>query len=237
MNRASIVLAAGASLCVAGGCVGGVEGKVDDESVPTLLSGFFIQLDEQDGVFGVNAAQLSMVNGCDAAAKRQDNLNSLTEAYQKDLKRASGAADLNKANEALADGQVQYDVDNLPSDYWTLSLSIGVARASALDRKTFDVAQGEASVTVCRINDYPAEKNHTLRPDADCFVGVKGKVTVDAFKKGASLNYVADVDLADGLDVNKDAGSAVITATTSYCAALEKSVDDYNQLLADAAGQ
>lgn len=216
-------------------CPGNVTGEVDEESVPALLSALFIQLDEADGAYGVSAAMTTTLGGCEAATKRQEAFNDAFETQQEDLQDSPEDAD--DINDEFADTIVAYDEENVPTDYWTVGVSVNVEDDGDVDDK-FDIEDdaGKIGVAICRINDHPRTKDHAVKRDQDCFVAEKGDVEVTAFEKDESFEFTAEVDLIWAENPDRKAGDVVITGTAKYCETLEKAVDDFAELQADFAG-
>jgi hypothetical protein len=216
------------------GCPGSVTGQVDDEDVPALLSAFFIQLDETDGAFGMRAAMTSTPGGCENATRRQEAFNEAFEKQQEELKDFPEDAD--DINEEFADAVVQYDEQNVPTDYWTVGVGVFVEDDGDVEDE-FDIEDdaGKIAVSICRINDHPRVKDRTVRRDEDCFVAEKGDVEITAFEEGATVAFTAEVDLIYASNPDKDAGDVVIEGEATYCESLETAVDDFNEIVADFA--
>jgi hypothetical protein len=216
-------------------CPGNVTGEVDEESVPALLSALFIQLDEADGAYGVSAAMTTTLGGCEAATKRQEAFNDAYETQQEDLQ--DNPEDADDINDEFAETLVAYDEENVPTDYWTVGVSVNVEDDGDVEDK-FDIEDdaGKIGVSICRINDHPRVKDHAVKRDADCFVAEKGDVEVIAFAKDESFEVTAEVDLIWADNPDREAGDVVITGTAKYCETLEKAVDDLAELQADFAG-
>ena len=141
---------------------------------------------------------------------------------------------------------------NYPMVDYHVHLKGGLTLEQALDRsrldgifyglavncgKGFDIEDdaGKIAVSVCRVNDHPRTKNRALRPDQDCFAAEKGNVEITAFDKGKTFTFTAEVDLVWASHPDRGAGDVVIKGTASYCASLEKAVDDFAELQEDFA--
>src|SRR3954470_6603293 len=132
MKRLLVVVAPCALVAFAG-CSASVAGQVDGQDVPALFSAFFVQdqqatidpLNGQDAtLFTVNAGGLSVFDGCNQAAKRQSAFNAAFDDQTRALKAAKNADDTQAANDDFVQAIVDYDVANLPSDMWQVSLSM-----------------------------------------------------------------------------------------------------------------
>jgi hypothetical protein len=221
---------------LATGCAGSVDGQVDDESVPWLLSGFFYQLDENKDAFGVSLILLSVVNGCDGATKRQEFVNEAFETQKKDLKDADSEKEIEKINDKFADEVVAYDEQHAPTDFWSVTVNVNVEDDKDV-AESFDLGDDEdaakASVTICRTNDFPRNKDGTVREDRDCFVATKGDLEITEYEQDTKLAFTADVKLKDTQNLDKQKGDVVINGSGSYCEGLEEAVDDFNDILTD----
>lgn len=244
--RRFAVVAIPACLALAG-CPAGVNGEVDGESVPTLFSALFVQ-DETDigteTLTSVRGGGISLLDGCNVAAKRQQNHNTALEDFLDQIDGETDPAAIEDANVELADNLVAYDEENLPSDYWTVSIGV-----SALDDGDIDGAESDidlekpdpdqdvnASVSVCRVNDYPEEDNGELKTDEDCFIALEGTVTVQKWENEATFQVVADVDLVESDDIDQDVGTVTLNISAGFCAPLQDALDDLDKILEDASG-
>jgi hypothetical protein len=226
-------------VCV--GCAGSVSGEVDDESVPALISGFFIQLDEAENAFGVSATLVSVPDGCNQATERQKNFNDAFEKQKDALKDANEIEDadarqdaIDAANDDFANAIVTYDEDNAPTDYWTVGVTVNVEDDGDVEDK-YDVEDdaAKAGLSVCRVNDHPRNKNGAVRLDQDCFVATSGDLEITTYEKDETFAFTADVKLKDALNLDKQKGDVTITGSTTYCEDLESAVDDFADLQAD----
>jgi hypothetical protein len=241
-----------------GGCASSVAGEIDGQSVPALFSAFFVQ-DEQDTVdplngqpatlFTVSAGGLSVFDGCNQTAKRQSAFNAAFDDQTRALKAAKNADDTQAANDDFVQAIVDYDVANLPSDMWQVSLSM-TAFSQA------DLAKGDADIdvknpeqnpdtiggaSICRVDDWPEAKKQkdgslVLREHTSCFNAKKGSVTVKQYTKDKTVLITAKVDFSrDDLFPDDNAGSADVTISAGWCEELEKNLDDLKKLEEDRA--
>lgn len=235
------------------GCPASFEGKVDGESVPTLVSAFFVQdqIDAGGGItqFSVSASGVSALDACNGATKLQENLNNAFDQKIKDDAAANGAiADLQKSNATFVNAQVDFEKKSSPSDFW--SVGIGV---QSLDDKKIDGASVKVdiqqppvitdgpigSVSICRTNTFPIVKKDDdgtsrIVRDVDCFGSQKGSIDVGKWTKDGALEVTADIDLgkvrAAGIDPKDDSGSVKVKITAGWCETLEKALNDCKKL-------
>jgi hypothetical protein len=242
-----------------------VNGEVDGEAVATLFSAFFVETRvdafDEDGdeaeLTTVSATALSILDGCAVMTKRQLNQNDLFETFLDDQKDAIEDGDedaIKDANEAFAQAQVDYDEENLPTDYWAVSIS-----ASSLDdgeinggkaEMAYDKAQDDdviGGLGVCRVNDHPSvDENDAdiafVEADADCWGVIEADVEIvkweeeTAFegKATATLGDFEDFDITDPDDEPKDVGDVEISISASHCPSLQDALDDFNKIQEDA---
>jgi hypothetical protein len=239
-------------LATLGGCPASIEGNLDDLSIPSMLSAFFVERPGEGDALSVNASGLSLLDGCNRTAKRQDAFNEAFDQFIGDIDGETDPDRIKRANEDFVDAQVEYDQQNLPSDYWTVS--IGVSAAD--DRDIEEGVESEidiekpvtdqdvfSSVTICRVNDWPeadedANDNPVVDADQDCWGAIEAVVTVGAYEPGASFDVVAEavmgeIDPDTGIDPDEDVGEVKITVHASYCEPLEKALDDTEDVQKD----
>ena len=259
MKRIVVVTAIaflGASL----GCSATVDGKVDGQSVPALFSAFFVQRHTKVPdpanpggpplvLSSVAGTGVSLFDGCNGAQKRQKAVNDAFDTQTKALRAAANADDTNAANEAFTDAVVAYDAQNLPSDFWTVSVVFSAFSDADLPNGKADIDfKGDppttppttiGSVSVCRTDDFPEKKKNKdgtveLKSHVSCFNAATGSVEVKQYTTDKTLQITADVDLSrDDLFPDDDAGAATINISGGWCEELEKSLDDNDRLVED----
>ncbi len=247
------------------GCAASVNGKVDDQSVDALISAYFVQ-DQQDfgtedTLYTLSATGVSVMGACDAMAKFQQNYNQLLETNLEDVKDAEGDVDkLDDANETFAQGVVDYQVKNFPTDYWYVSAGV-----QSLDDGNFDGVEQDidiedadtmgldptddedvtAGLTICRVNDHPKvdePEDHmfVVERDQDCYLAKKGTLTIGKYEENKTLTITAEVELtpldSDGAvdDVDDDAGEVVVNINSAYCPTFEEELQNTENIYEDA---
>lgn len=250
------------AVALSSACAASVSGKVDDESVPALFSAFFTQ-DQEDGfdptngqpatVFSVSGAGMSVFDGCNASAKRQNAINDAFDQQTKDLRAAQNVDAQNAANEKFIDAVVAYDTANLPSDFWLVGIQMqslstnDLATASAkIDIKNPDTkATDVAFVQICRVDNWPEKKVSkdkvpSLVTHQTCFAAKSGTADVKSWTKDKTLSITADVAFArveaTGPNPDDDSGAAGVNISAGWCQDLEQALDDQKKLQQDRAG-
>jgi hypothetical protein len=248
------------ALCSA--CAASVNGKIDDENVPALFSAFFVQ-SQQDGfdptsgapatVFSVSGAGMSMFDGCNVSAKRQNAINDAFDQQTKDLRAAQNQDATNAANEKFIDAVVSYDTANMPSDFWLVGIQMSALSANDLASAsaTIDIvnpdtkATDTAFVQICRVDNWPEKKISkdkvpSLVTHQTCFDAKKGTANVKSWSKDKTLSIAADTsfsrDESTGPNPDDDSGAAGITISAGWCQDLEQALDDEKKLQEDRAG-
>lgn len=241
-----------------------VDGEVDGEQVATLFSAFFVEQKtdafDADGdeaeLTTVSASAISVLDGCAAATKRQLNFNELREKFLDDQKEAIEDADedaLIDAADAFAQGQVDYDVENLPTDFWTVSISASSLDDGEINGGKAEIKYDEApeddvigGLGVCRVNDHPSvdEDDNDIAfvdSDADCWGVIEADVEIVKWEEEAAFEGKATATLGDfedflagDEDEPKDVGDVVISVSASHCPSLQEAIDDLQQIEEDA---
>ncbi|MBI1944564.1 MAG: hypothetical protein HYS27_02650 [Deltaproteobacteria bacterium] len=248
-----------------GGCAASVNGKVDEQAVDALISALFVQdqadFGTEDTLYSLNASGVSVIGACEARTKALQNYNTLLETNFEDVKDAEGDVDkLDEANEAFAQGQVDYEVKNFPTDYWYVA-----AGMQSLDDGNFDGAEQDidiedtddsgldptddkdvvASLMICRVNDHPKvdepdDHQFVVERDQDCYLAKKGTLSVTKYDQDKTLTITAEVELtpldSDGAvkDVDEDAGEVVVNINSAHCPTLEEEMQNTKDIIEDA---
>lgn len=246
-------------------CPASVNGKVDEQSVDALLSALFIEDQDDfgtdDTLYRASATGTSVLGACDAGTKAQQNYNTLLETNLEDLQDAEGDPDkMADANEAFAQGVVDYEVEHFPTDYWRVNASV-----MALDDGLFDGLEQDidledpddsaldptddedavANLSICRVNDHPKvdepdDGNFVVERDEDCYVAKKGTLTVTKYDAAKVFTITAEVELTaldgDGQikDIDDDHGEVVVTINASHCPTLEEELQNAEDIIEDA---
>lgn len=247
-------------------CPASVNGKVDEEAVDSLLSAFFIEdqddFGEDDTQYTVTGIGTSVLGACEAGTKAQANSNTLLETMYEDIQDAEGDPDaIADAQKAYAEGVVEYEVKNFPTDYWQVSGSVmslddGIFEGleqdidlEDVDDSTLDPTDDEdavANVRICRVNDHPTveEDNdmYFVERDQDCWVAKKGTLTVSKYESEKAFTIVAEVELTaldgDGVikDIDDDDGEVVVNINGAHCPTLEEEIQNMEDIIEDAMG-
>lgn len=245
-------------------CPASVNGKVDEEAVDALLSAFFIEdqqdYGEDDTQYTVTGVGTSVLGACEAGTKAQANTNTLLETMYEDIQDADGDADaIADAQKAYAEGVVDYEVKNFPTDYWRVNASVkalddglfeGLEQDIDLedvDDSTLDPTDDEdavANLSICRVNDHPkvdeSDDVYTVERDEDCFVAKKGTLTVSKYESEKAFTVTAEVELTaldgDGTikDIDDDAGEVVVNINAGHCPTLEEEIQNMSDIIEDA---
>lgn len=245
-------------------CPASVNGKVDEEAVDSLLSALFIEdqqdYGEDDTQYTVTGTGTSVLGACEAGTKAQANTNTLLETMYEDIQDAEGDPDaIADAQKAYAEGVVEYEVKNFPTDYWQVSASAmalddglfeGLEQDIDLedvDDSTIDPTDDEdavANVRICRINDHPTveEDNDVffVERDQDCWLAKKGTLTVSKYESAKAFTVTAEVELTaldgDGTikDIDDDAGEVVVNINAAHCPTLEEEIQNMADIIEDA---
>ncbi len=254
-----VALAAGLT-----GCAASVNGKLDDQAVDALISAYFTQ-DQvdvgEDTRYTLSAVGVSVFGACDASTKRQQNANALLETNLEDVKDAEGDVDkIDEANEAQAQGLVDYEVKNFPTDYWYVAASV-----TSMDDGNFDGAEQDidiedtddstldptddgdivAQLMICRVNDHPKvdepeDHQFEVARDEDCYLAKKGSLAVTKYEEERTLAITAEVETtpldSDGGvdDVDDDSGEVVVTISAAHCPTLEEEIQNMKDIMEDA---
>lgn len=257
----ALVVALAAALT---GCAASVNGKVDEQAVDALISAFFVQDQTDigdDTLYQLNATGVSVMGACDAMTKERVNYNQLLETNLEDVKDADGDVDqIDDANKAFAEGVVDYQVKNFPTDYWYVAGGVqsyddgnfdGVEQdidIEDMETSGLDLTDDEdvtAGLTICRVNDHPKvdePEDHmfVIERDADCYLAKKGTLTVSKYEENKTLVINAEVELtpldSDGAvdDVDDDAGEVVVNINSAYCPTLEEEMQNTKDIIEDA---
>lgn len=241
-----------------------VNGTVDEENVPTLFSAFFVEQKtdafDEDGeeaeLTTVSATALSVLDGCAGATKRQLNFNELREQFLDEQKEALEDGDedaLKDAAEAFAQGQVDYDVENLPTDYWTVSIGASSLDDGEINGGKAEIKYDEApeddvigSLGVCRVNDHPSVDEDDadiafVDNDADCWGTIEADIEIVKWEEEAAFEGKATATLGDFEDFlagdddePKDVGDVEISISASHCPSLQDALDDLREIEEDA---
>ncbi len=245
------------------GCAASVDGKVDDMAVDALISALFVQdqmdFGTDDTLYSLSATGVSVLGACDEMTKQRQNYNTLLETNLEDIKDAEADVDkIDEANEAFIQGQVDYEVQHFPTDYWVVMSGL-----QSLDDANFDGAEQGidiedaddsaldptddkdivASVQICRINDHPKvdepeDHQFTVERDQDCYLAKKGELAVTKYEEGKTLTIRAEVELTpndDGeVDPDEDAGEVVVNINAAHCPALEEEIQNTKDIIEDA---
>lgn len=242
-----------------------VSGEVDGEAVATLFSAFFVETTtdafDADGdeaeLTTVSATAVSVLDGCAGATKRQLNFNDLREQFLDDQKDALADADedaLKDAADAFAQGVVDYDVENLPTDFWSVSISAASLDDGEISGGKAEIKYDEAQeddviggLGVCRINDHPSVDQDDndiafVDQDADCWGVIEADVEIVKWEAGAAfegkstatLGDFEDFDFTDPDDEPKDVGDVEVSISASHCPTLQDALDDLRKIEEDA---
>ena len=247
------------------GCPANVDGQVDEQSVDALLSALFVQdqddFGESDTMYTLNATGVSVLGACDQGTKYQQAYNDLLQTNLEDVKDADGdVGKLDDANEAFAQGVVDYEVKNFPTDLWRVSASL-----QTLDDGNFDGADQDidledpddssidptddndlvANLTICRVNDHPKvdepeDHQFVVDRDQDCYVAKKGSLVVNKYDEDKTFTITAEVELtaldSDGAikDIDDDAGKVVVNINAAHCPTLEEEIQNTQDIITDA---
>ncbi|MCC7111616.1 MAG: hypothetical protein IT382_20140 [Deltaproteobacteria bacterium] len=230
-------------------CPASVNGKVDEEAVDSLLSALFIEdqqdYGEDDTQYTVTGTGTSVLGACEAGTKAQANTNTLLETMYEDIQDAEGV--------------VEYEVKNFPTDYWQVSatamaLDDGLFEGleqdidlEDVDDSTIDPTDDEdavANVRICRVNDHPTveEDNDVffVERDQDCWLAKKGTLTVSKYESAKAFTVTAEVELTaldgDGTikDIDDDAGEVVVNINAAHCPTLEEEIQNMADIIEDA---
>lgn len=246
-------------------CPASVNGKVDEESVDALLSALFIEDQDDfgtdDTMYTVSATGTSVLGACEAGTKAQQNSNTLLETNFEDIQDAEGDPDkIADANEAFAQGIVDYEVKNFPTDYWRVTASVAALDDGLFDglEQDIDLEDAEdsaidptddedaiANLTICRVNDHPKvdepdDGNFVVERDQDCFVAKKGTLTVNKYDGAKAFTITAEVELTaldgDGQikDIDDDAGEVTVNINSAHCPTLEEEIQNMEDIIEDA---
>ncbi len=241
-----------------------VNGEVDGEQVATLFSAFFVEQKtdafDADGdeaeLTSVSASAISVLDGCAGATKRQLAINELREQFLDDQKQAIEDADedaIKDAADAFANGVVDYDVANLPTDFWTVSVSASSLDDGAISGGKAEVKYDEApeddvigGLSVCRVNDHPSvdEDDNDIAfvdSDADCWLAIEADIEIVKWEEEAAFEGKATATLGDfedflagDEDEPKDVGDVEISVSASHCPTLQDAIDDLQKIEEDA---
>lgn len=245
------------------GCSASVAGEVDGEAVATLYSALFTEdedeLNDDDTLMAVGAGGISVLDGCNQVAKRQENFNTLQDQFNGDFKDAleDGDEDAAKdAAEAFATGVVEYDEKNVPTDYWTVGISAASIDEDEIEGGNIKIEFGEApdedakvfgGVSICRVNDHPSvgeDDNDfpTIETDENCFSAIDADIEIVKWVPGETFEATAtatmyDVDDFDPIedDEPNDVGEVEIKVGAGFCKPLQDALDDAEQIAEDAA--
>jgi hypothetical protein len=238
------------------GCSASVNGEVDGNAVAALVSVLFVEDEDDigdDTLTSVTAIAVSFFDGCNVLAKRQANANELREQLLDDLEDAEEQDDVEDALDEFATGIVEYDEQNLPTDYWIVSVGV-----SALDEDDIDGGDAEidfndpdldadvqGSVTVCRVNDHPEVDEDdldqpTVDEDADCYAPLEADIEVKKYEpeetfETESLVTLASVEEIATDDDPRDVGDVTINISAAHCKPLQDALDDAEDIEEDAA--
>ena len=244
------------------GCSASVAGEIDGEAVATLYSALFTEDEDDIGeetLTSVGAGGISVLDGCNQMAKRQENANELQDQLNGDLKSAQEDADEDAAIDALdafAAGIVEYDEKNVPTDYWFVSVGASSIDEDEIEGGNIKIEFGEApdedakvfgGVTVCRVNDHPSvgEDDNDfpiVETDQTCFSAIDADIEIVKWVPGETFEATAtatmyDVDDFDPIndDEPNDVGEVEIKVGAGFCKPLQDALDDAEQIAEDAA--
>lgn len=265
MKRLALLAVPALALAPLTGCSASVSGKIDGDEVATLFSALYTEREsdafDADGdeatLTSVSGQALSVLDGCAQAAKRQLAINELHDQFLSDLKDAQEDADedaIKDAHEARAQGEVEYDVANLPTDYWVVVVGASSLDDGAIDggkaEIKFDEAQEDdviGSLGVCRVNDHPSvdEDDNDIafvEADADCWGVIEADVEIVKWEKEtafeakatATLGDFEDFEPLDPDDEPKDVGDVEISISAGHCAPLQEALEELDDIIEDA---
>jgi hypothetical protein len=215
------------------GCPASINGKIDGQGVDTLYSAFMINRDN-DVLTLVNASAVSLLDGCNGAARQKKAANDELETYYGRIKGEADPERRKRATEDYLSALVDYDVKNLPTDYWTVSISAAAADPRDIDgtveinlKNPDPEAEVAASVQLCRVNDHPELKetesgDFRIKRNEDCFIAKRGDVDIKKFDEDKSFQAVADVEVIQifdgrGFDLDDDGDDVVINFSGGFC--------------------
>lgn len=243
------------------GCTSSVNGEVDGKAVDALFSALFTEDEDDfgadDTLTSVNGGAMSVLDGCNGAAKRQQNLNVLQDDLNKDLEDATDEDEIKDAMEKFATGVVEYDEKNLPTDFWTVGITAQSVDDGAIDGGSFsfkyddeepiDLAEDVGGgVTVCRINDHPSVGENDqdfpiVEADADCWAAIEADIEIVKWEPEATFNAKATVTLGDFEDFlagdddePKDVGEVEINISAGHCPQLQEAEEEAEEIAEDA---
>jgi hypothetical protein len=236
------------------GCAGSVSGEVDGESVATLLSALFVEIksDTVDGdgdeaeLTSISAGATSLLDACAGATKRQLNTNALREQFLEDAIEDADEDALKDAADAFAQGIVDYEVENVPTDYWTLSVGAASIDDGEISGGKAEVQYDEApeiddirgSLSLCRVNDHPSVDEDDndfafVEQDADCWSAIEADIEIVKWEEEAAFEAKATATLGDfedfiagDEDEPKDVGDVEISISASHCPTLQEAIEE-----------
>lgn len=222
-------------------CAGSLEGEVDGDAVPPLLSGFWSEGDAGD-LFQVSATASSVLDLCGSqtALTREmvEVVKTMADEVDEDDDADDVYDDLRKASEEAWE---RY----LPEDFWTVSATILIK-----DEDDFvdDYDLGEdadidlenpafAGVSVCHQEGFLELDDDGSNDNLTCFTGTDGELEVVAFDDKGSIEVVLETELAESDDLEEDVGDIKASVHVGRCESLDdatKDLEDANEDLRDA---
>jgi hypothetical protein len=250
-----LILLAPVCFAVTVGCSASIKGEVDGETVPTLFSALFTEDEDElgsDTLTSVSGIGLSLLDGCNGMAKRQESTNELTKQLNDDLEDESDEDKIKDALDAFATGIVDYDKANVPTDYWALSLGASAVDKDDIDGSDpkIDVSDPEldakvfAFLSVCRVNDHPevdTDENDLpiVKVDQDCFGAIEADLQIVKWEEGQAFEATATATLGDFANLEpgdepNDVGEVELSLSAGFCQPLTDAQDDAEKIAQDA---
>lgn len=240
------------------GCSASVAGEVDGDPVATLYSALFTEREQDvgpsDTITSVGGAGISVLDGCNGMAKRQENTNELQDQLNGDLDGETDPDKIKDALDAFATGIVDYDEKNIPTDYWFVTIGASAVDADDIDGGDAQIdfkdpdldAKVFAGVSVCRVNDHPTvgEDDNDfpiVETDQNCFSAIQADVEIVKWVEGETFEVKATATLGDFEDFDpindeepNDVGDVEIAISAGFCKPLQDALDDAEKIAEDA---
>lgn len=233
MLRTQILLLVGVGVV---GCipVGGFEGEIDGASVPAQLTGLYGHAKSDDTRF-TQVVGFSFSMDCARYAKWADDRNEIMTDFNESV------GDNDAVDDAVSDLEKVDTEAGVPDEWWSVTFSM--FDDDDLEDGDFD-AFGEDDALVGLViahqterADYEDMLKKGRDPNADSFMPIDGKITIEDAVEEKSLRLTTDeLELVDSEDFAEDGedakeiGAGKLTLSASHCAdfsdAIEKALDD-----------
>jgi hypothetical protein len=210
-----------------GGCIGGVSGELNGETVDPVGSGYWFKHD-MDSDIVVQVVLRSYPEACETDTEVLDAHLKATEEWGQDLLR--NLFNPGEANRRYADALEEIDEEMLPETYWSTRIAFEADDEDEVEGDAFDITR-QGTIRICDQEDYNDYQDVFVDDDGSgykrtCFVGEDGEIRISSFVDRESIAGDGEAEMVEADDQDDSAGDITFGFNVPHC-------DDYEDVYED----